>query len=428
MPKTVAQRTPGRYFEAKTSEVCPTVFKARWPVVHYSGNLYSDGHLLQAKRMKFSTFIKDNLDTIVAAWEAFARTLPSAQTMSTLALRDHSREILLAVAADMESGQSDRERAAQSMGSVQAPGSTETAAAEHGALRQMAGFDLVQLFAEFRALRASVLELWHRTEGASAGRSSIDEVIRFNEGIDKALAESVERYSGEVAASRDMFLAVLGHDLRGPLAAIDMSTLMLAKSELPDAARQQAAARIKRASREMNRLITDLLEYTRTRLGAGIPIARTLCDLGPVCEESLEAIRAGYPEQQFVHQMSGDLNIHADAPRIQQALSNLLNNAVQHGDRLAPVMLSAEGGVDAIVLKIANAGDPIPADALHAIFEPLVQALSASSQTHERSKTSLGLGLFIVREIVLGHGGTITVQSSVEMGTVFTIRLPRQPD
>ena len=397
-------------------------------MVHYIGNADSNRHFLQAQRMKFSTFIKANVNAIVADWEAFARTLPSAQTMSTLALRDHSRGILLAVAADMEVRPSDRERAVRAKGNVQPPGSTETAAAEHGALRQMAGFDLVQLFAEFRAMRASVMAFWHRTEGASAGRSSIDEVIRFNEGIDKALAESVERYSSEVAASRDMFLAVLGHDLRGPLAGIDMSTLMLAKSELSDAARQQTAARIKRASKEMNRLITDLLEYTRTRLGTGISIARTLCDLGPVCEESLEAIRAGCPEQQFVHQMSGDLNIRADAPRIQQALSNLLNNAVQHGDRLAPVMLSAEGGLDAIVLKIANAGDPIPVDALHAIFEPLVQAPNASSQTHERSKTSLGLGLFIVREIVLGHGGTITVQSSVDMGTVFTIRLPRQPD
>ena len=377
--------------------------------------------------MKFSAFIKDNVDAIVADWEAFARTLPTGKTMSALALRDRSREILLAIADDMERRQSDKERAAESEDIVSTPESASSAAAEHGGERQLAGFDLVQFFAEFRALRASVMAFWQRSKAAGTGRASVDEVMRFNEGIDKAMAESVQRYSSDVAASRDMFLAILGHDLRGPLSGIDMSALLLAKAGLSDAARQQAASRVKRASKEMNRLVTDLLEYTRTRLGAGIPIDRSTCDLGPVCEESLEAIRAGYPEHQFVQRMSGDLSIQADAPRMHQALSNLLSNAVQHGSRDTPIRLSAEGQADAVVLKVSNEGDPIPPDALQAIFEPLVQAPSASSEAHERSRTSLGLGLFIVREIVLGHGGTITVQSAADSGTVFTIRLPRTP-
>ena len=378
--------------------------------------------------MKFSAFINESLDAIVADWEAFARTLPAGQTMSTLALRDHSREILLAIAKDLELRQSPQERAAQSQEIVPDEASSTSAAAEHGALRQMAGFDLVQLFAEFRAMRASVMAFWQRSGGPEAGASSAEEIARFNEGMDKALAQSVQRYSGEVAASRDMFLAVLGHDLRGPLSGINMSAHVLAKPGLSEAAIQQAAARIKRASRDMNRLITDLLEYTRSRLGAGIPIDRSPCDLGPVCEAALEEIRAGNPEQQFVQQMSGDLNLQADAARMQQTLSNLLGNAVQHGSRLSPVTLTAVGEVDAVVLKVSNLGDPIPPDALHAIFEPLVRAPNASSAVHEHSKTSLGLGLFIVREIVLGHGGAITVESSIERGTVFTIRLPRVAD
>ena len=112
--------------------------------------------------------------------------------------------------------------------------------------------------------------------------------MRFNEGIDKAMAESVQRYSSDVAASRDMFLSILGHDPRGPLAGIDMSTMLLAKPGLSDATRQQAASRIKRTSKDMNRLVTDLLEYTQTRLGAGIPIDRSASDLGPVGEGSLD--------------------------------------------------------------------------------------------------------------------------------------------
>ena len=375
--------------------------------------------------MKLNTFIKDNLDAIVADWEAFARTLPAGQVMSALALRDHSREILLAIVGDMELRQTDQERAAQAQDIVPTQASTTSAAAEHGALRQMAGFDLVQLFAEFRAMRASVTAFWQRSEAAKPESSSINEIALFNEGMDKALAQSVQRYSSEVAASRDMFLAVLGHDLRAPLSGIDMSAMLLAKPGLSDAARLQSAARIKRASRDMNRLITDLLEYTRTRLGAGIPIDRSPCDLGPVCEASLEDIRAGNPEQKFVQRMSGDLTLLADAARMQQAVSNLLANAVQHGSRLAPVTLTADSEADAIVLKVCNLGDPIAPEALRSIFEPLVQAPGANSELHERSKTSLGLGLFIVREIVLAHGGTITVQSSIAAGTVFTIRLPR---
>ncbi len=375
--------------------------------------------------MKFSAFIKENLDAIVADWETFARKLPAGRTLSALALRDHSREILLAIAVDMELPHSDQERVEQSQDIVPTAASTSTAAAEHGALRQMAGFDLVQLFAEFRAMRASVMAFWLRTEGQAAGPLQIEEVTRFNESMDKALAQSVQRYSSEVGASRDMFLAVLGHDLRGPLSGIDMSAMVLTKPDLSDAARQQAAARIKRASRGMKRLITDLLEYTRTRLGAGIPTERAACDLGPVCEASLEDIRAGNPEQQFVQRLSGDLSLLADAARMQQALSNLLSNAVQHGDRQSPVSLTADGDADAIVLKVSNWGEPIPSDALQAIFEPLVQAPNASAEVHERSKTSLGLGLFIVREIVLAHNGTISVSSSTEAGTVFTIRLPR---
>ena len=375
--------------------------------------------------MRFSVFIKENLSAIVADWEAFAKKLPAGRTMSALALRDHSREILLAIAQDMELQQTDRERAEDAQDIIATEESTTSAAAEHGALRQMAGFDLVQLFAEFRAMRASVMAFWQRSDAAQPGASSIEEITRFNEGMDKALAQSVQRYSSEVGASRDMFLAVLGHDLRGPLSGIDMSAMLLAKPDLADAARQQASARIKRASRDMKRLITDLLEYTRTRLGAGIPIEQSACDLGPVCEASLEDIRAGNPEQQFVQQLSGDLTVLADAGRMQQALSNLLSNAVQHGNRQSPVTLTADGEVDAVFLRVTNSGDPIPADALQVIFEPLVQAPNANSEAHERSKTSLGLGLFIVREIVLAHGGTVVVESSAESGTMFTIRLPR---
>lgn len=379
-------------------------------------------------RMRLSQFIHDQVDALVADWEIFARTLPAGKAMSRLALRDHCREILLTIAAEMERPKSVEQRAAEAEDISATSPYAPTPAGEHGALRQLAGFDLVQLFAEFRALRASVMAFWKGSDMASASADSLEDLMLFNEGMDKALAESVQRYSSEVAASRDMFLAVLGHDLRGPLSGIGMATLLLSKPGLADAARHQAAARIKRACAEMGGLITDLLEYTRTRLGAGMPLERTACDMGAACEDALEAIRTGFPEHQFVQTLSGDLQLQADPARLRQALSNLLANAVQHGDSGSPITLSAAGEADAVMLKVGNAGEPIAVDALPNIFEPLVRAPNAAAQAQERSKTSLGLGLFIVREIVLGHGGTIEVQSSAEGGTVFSVRLPRTPD
>ena len=376
--------------------------------------------------MKLSTFIETHLDNIVAEWESFARTLVPAQHMSALALRDHCREILLGVAEDMQAHESILERAAKSKGWSEDTALPESAATAHGALRQIAGFDLVQLFAEFRALRASVLALWQRSGGAGVEASAFEQNIRFNEAIDKALAESVKSYSSNVESSRDMFLAILGHDLRGPLSVINLSNAVLGKDELAQVVRHKAAGQIKRASREMSRLITDLLEYTRSRLGAGIPVERVDCDLEPLCHEAIESIQTSHPAQTFDFTAMCDLTMQADPARMQQVLSNLLNNAVQHGEPGNAITLCATGDASAVVLKVGNAGRPIPADALASIFEPLVQAVhGGTSGPDGRSKTSLGLGLFVVREIVRGHAGTVEVESAAATGTVFTVRLPR---
>ncbi len=378
--------------------------------------------------MRFSVFIRQELDAIIDEWESFAATLrPAANTMSVRALRDHSREILLAVAANMEIRESEAQRSTKSKGLAEAVGAIDTAASVHGSLRHLAGFDLMQLVAEFRAMRASVLSLWSRSPAvkAEAGPAAVEEITRFNEAIDQALAESVETYSAAVASSRDMLLAVLGPDLRSPHAGVKMTTALLARAGLAEPQRQQALLRIQRASATMDGLITDLMEYTRTRLGSGIPVERTDCDMGAVCDEALDAIRACFPERRFERQLSGDLRIDADVARMHQILSNLLNNAVQHGDRRQPVRLLAEGTASAVELSVASAGRPIPADALRTIFEPMVQAPQAGAEIHERSKTSMGLGLYIVREIAHGHGATVGVASTAESGTVFKVTLPR---
>ena len=163
--------------------------------------------------MRLSQFIKHNVEPILVEWEAFARTMiPPAETMSVVELRDHAREILLAIADEMETLQTEDQREAKSKGLAPRE-ATASFAAEHGGLRQRVGFDLTQLGAEYRALRATVLRQWMRSVKV-VDRTVLEEAARFNEGIDQGLAEAMVTYSENVANSRDTFLAVLGHDLR----------------------------------------------------------------------------------------------------------------------------------------------------------------------------------------------------------------------
>jgi signal transduction histidine kinase len=379
------------------------------------------------KQMRLSAFIEENLDEIIAEWETFARTLsPAADTMSAVALRNHSREILLAIARDMRTPQTSRERHDKSQRMRVPQGVPETAAVAHGAVRHLEGFDLPQLFGEYRALRATVLRLWREANGSSIEAADpIEEIARFNEGIDQGLAESVERYDEDVRASRELFLGMVGHDLRGPLWVIDGSIRLLGNPAVPQESRAQALERITRSSRVMERLIADLLTYSRAQLSGNIPLDREPCDLGKICSNAVDSIRASYVQQVFELELNGDLAFIGDEVRLEQVLANLLHNAVQHGEHRQPVRLSATGERDRITLRVWNAGK-IPSDSLAVIFEPLARVTDLQA-VRDRWKTSLGLGLFIVREIVHAHGGTIAVDSTVEAGTSFSIDLPREP-
>ena len=375
--------------------------------------------------MRLAQFITENLEEILLEWEAFAASiLAPGQIMTSLALRDHATQILQAIAEDIEEGQSELEQAYKSKGYVRIAESTRTAAMTHGALRYLAGFDLRQLAAEYRALRASVLRLWLK-RGVS-GENALYEMTRFNEAIDQALAESIANYSNEVALSRDTFLAILGHDLRSPLAAIANSSLYLrSPGLLPLGGPLDAAKRIDRSSAKMSAMIRDLLEYTRTRLGRAIPVSPQAVSMEQICALALDEIRAVHPERMFTLETSGELNGEFDSERLQQVLSNLLNNAVRRGARSHPITLSAHGEADRITVQVKNYGRRIPPDQLQVIFNPLVQIPSGLVDEDSTPSTSLGLGLYIAHEIVAMHGGTMAVESSDEDGTVFSARLPR---
>ena len=375
--------------------------------------------------MTLSQFITENMEAIVAEWAAFAMTMePAASTMSALALRDHAKPILLAIARDLQSDQTPSEQTEKSHGLSPAPLSArETAAATHGALRQVSGFDMNQLGAEYRALRASVIRLWTHQSMATVDMDVIDDMIRFNEAVDQAIAESTARYAAELALSRDTFMAILAHDLRSPLAAINLLSMMLEKNSATDATRTQAG-QIRRSAREMGAMVSDLLEYTRTHLGKGIPVVVHEANISSICRQALEEMRSGQPGREFLLNAPETLACKVDNARLRQALSNLLNNAVQHGDPGSAIILTARAEGNLIALSVHNTGTPIPPESLQVIFDPLVQLSEQSAVKISMHATNLGLGLFIAREVAHGHGGTIGVTSTLAGGTTFTMRLP----
>jgi signal transduction histidine kinase len=179
-----------------------------------------------------------------------------------------------------------------------------------------------------------------------------------------------------------------------------------------------------RSVASMDEMITDLPEYTKTRLGRGMDVHPRSEDITALSQDIVEEARAAHPGVRFEYEGCGELVADFDHARIHQVLINLLNNAVQHGDAGSPIVLAVTSEGDSVRLVVRNQGVPIPPEALQVIFNPLVQVANSKSEPHERPSTSLGLGLYIAREIVLAHGGTIKVSSTAEAGTAFTIRVP----
>jgi signal transduction histidine kinase len=376
--------------------------------------------------MRLSEFILTNREQILSEWVAFARTCrPTADTMDLVALRDDASGMLEAIAADLNTPESKREQADKSKGKSDAdpdPRTPDTAAQSHGAGRADSGFSVEQMVAEYRALRASVIRLWIETAGELTIKD-IKDLARFNEAIDQALAESTSRYTQDMSRSKEMFLAMLGHDLRTPLSAIILSAQGLAKAKENPEMLLKVASRISNSGQRMDALIGNLLDFTQSRLGRGIPIVRADMDIAQVCRQTIEEIAALHPQRMVNFEATGDLQGQWDRTRVSQVLSNLIGNAVQYGSDRTPINVLIHGEADEVGLVVQNWGPVIPADELNKIFDPMHRI---EGDEPVASGSNLGLGLYITQRIVAAHGGTIGVESSEEKGTTFTIHLPRR--
>lgn len=373
-----------------------------------------------------AAFIRAHREEILAEWQVFAQALPMGATMDTASLRDHAAEMLETIALDLDQPQTEQEQLAKSKGQSDAghpgakSGTRATAAQEHGAGRAVSGFTVGHMVSEFRALRASVVRLWTRDRQA-LDATDLDDLVRFNEAIDQAIAESINRYTDEIGESKERFLAILGHDLRTPLGAIITSTaFMLDTQELAEP-HLTLVTRIASSARRMNQMVLDLLDFTRTRFGDSIPIVRADMDARKLINDVAAEVGMSYPAATVQVETRGDLRGAWDCDRLTQALTNLVQNAVQHGSDKSPIRIIAQGEAGRITIAVHSHGEPIPPEALRTIFASMKGLMIRGV----RDRRHLGLGLYIVDKIAKAHGGSVEVRSSREEGTTFALTLPR---
>ncbi|WP_158502088.1 PAS domain S-box protein [Vitiosangium sp. GDMCC 1.1324] len=225
----------------------------------------------------------------------------------------------------------------------------------------------------------------------------------------------------EAIREREDVVAIVSHDLRTPLNAIALSATTLLKREDVDERTTKTASRIHTSADRASRMIRDLLDFTQARM-RGLPVHREPLDLHEHVRRVVTEVRLAWPDRLITFQAHGDGRGEWDGDRLAQVVTNLVGNALQHSPKGTPVQVSARSDDSSFLLEVHNEGRPIPPEALPRLFEPYRRGPEAGA-----GQGSLGLGLFITRQIVLGHGGTLDVRSTVEEGTRFTVRLPRHP-
>lgn len=363
-------------------------------------------------------FIEHHAETIVEDAVKFAKSLKVGTTLDAEALRDHLPQIVEAIVTDLRTPQSRAEEIEKSEGRAPAPaGRARSAAGTHALHRAHGGYSIANLVSEYRALRASVLRSW--ADAPARKPVSPEDLIRFNEAIDEAIAESVSHHAEEVERWRNIFLGVLGHDLRSPLFAIVMTSELIAQMAV-DAPIATAAQRLIRHGRHMRELLDKLLVYNRAQVGGLFHVEKADVDLARACREQVERLQASIPEARIDFQAPGSLCGMFDAGRIREALANLVMNAHEYGRRGGGIHVELREEGAGAGLSVTNAGDTIDLETLDLMFEPLRRG---GTSPGESEQGGLGLGLFVVKQIVQAHGGTVRAESS-NGKTTFTLHLP----
>jgi signal transduction histidine kinase len=379
--------------------------------------------VIDYEAMLLSEFILANLEEIVKEWAAFAGTILPEKHFDDAALRNDAAQMLTTIAREMETSQTALEQTAKSQGL--APRSIEDTWAEtHSLARLGQGFNQVQVISEFRALRATVIRLWLNSSPV-LDSAAMYQLIRFNEGIDQALCESAVRFMKKIEESTDFAVAVLAHDLRNPLNAMMSGAQLLSEDTINQDGLRMIVREILESGRQMARLIDNLLDFTRTRLGQSLPVRRVEIDLAPICRNTVVEIAVANPDRLLELDCPEHLVGRFDGTRMSQMISNLVANAIDHGDAKTPVTVKVSHDDHNITFQIHNEGPPIEESGLATIFDTPRQK---NEDKGGKELGHLGIGLFVVKKIIEAHSGTITVSSTAAAGTTVAASVPRWED
>ncbi|MEJ5989236.1 sensor histidine kinase [Ramlibacter sp. PS3R-8] len=375
-----------------------------------------------ASRPRLSEFLQLHAEDILLAWDEFAATVShEGKALDAVALRDHAAEILKTIAADLAQPQSSAQQDAKGKGQGPRSSGLPTPAETHADFRMVAGFAVDAMITEYRALRASVLKIWGQ-HGGGTEPDDLTDLTRFNEAIDQAIAESVSRYTRQTSSAMELFIGILGHDIRNPLGTILMSAAVLQRTgQLTPA----AAAPINNAAMRIKSIVEQVVDFTRAQADGVMPIERTPGDLAEQVSKVVQETQVRHPVRDIVLDTSGDFTGSWDEGRIGQLTSNLLANALLYGTRDGPVTVKMWSSPAGVSLSVHNHGRPIPKGERERIFRPLERGWQQRAEGESRETTGLGLGLYICREIVQSHGGQLHLESTEEGGTTFTATLPR---
>jgi signal transduction histidine kinase len=225
----------------------------------------------------------------------------------------------------------------------------------------------------------------------------------------------------EELSLRERMTGVLSHDLRNPLGLITLAAdRLLRTDDVPQTARDQVM-RIRRSAGRMQEMIDTLLDFTHLRFLGQLALSPVPADLAEISSGVIDELSGLRPEHSIELEVRGDVRGEWDPPRMAQTISNLLRNALTHGEPGGPVRVSVQGDEREVTLEVHNSGVPIPPELIPVIFQPFRRGVQA-----DQSPSGFGLGLYIVQQIVIAHGGTVGVRSTAQDGTTFTIRLPRK--
>lgn len=373
--------------------------------------------------MNLALFIQENKEEIADEWITHAQdNISSTRTMDKVEVKDHVLSMLDRIVEDMNTPQTSSEQEIKSKGNKKNTFEYSRAAKLHGEQRHNFGFDFLELSSEFRALRASVLRLWAKEGRKENWETDFYDMVRFNEAIDEAWAVSAKRYQKKLDQARNLFLSVLGHDLRSPMATIGGANSVLELSKNLTQREQAAVQYSKSSAKRMAELVDNLLELTRLHLGKGMTVNKKPVDLQDCTYKIVEELRLAYPKSHIVMESTEPVEGDWDILRLEQMITNLVSNAIRHGEPGETIKVSTSKEGNKGVLSVHNNGEPIPEKLRDKIFEGRFTMRSGRAGKEK----SYGLGLYIVKEIIVAHQGKCELTSTHEQGTTFKITLPRE--